>query len=244
MNKQKLNIAIPFVMWVASIIPLWLASVLTGTLYYVVALCVTSYMIVVPLLMIRYFEKESIVQRLGMQSGKFLLCVLLAFTSVLAVITVTTVEWIAFLTVVLAPIPEEMFFRGYIMGRFLNSEKISINLKAMIGLVLSSLVFCISHAFHGYSITLFFGIFLVSLTLFGFIYWITGSILLSAAIHTTFNFLQSPLTPQSHSVFLLCFLIGLIIVPSASLSIWEFVKRWLAYATSRLYSLDFRGFIL
>lgn len=166
MNIQKISIAIPFVMWIPLMVPLWLTSILTGTLYYAATLFGTSYMIVVPLIMVRYFEKRSIVQRLGMQSGRLLICILLIIISVLAFFTVTTMEWIAFSTIVLAPIPEEMFFRGYMMGRFVSGERISINLKTMIGLILATLVFCISHIFHGYSIVELSSLFLVSLVFF------------------------------------------------------------------------------
>lgn len=219
MEREKVSLVAPLAMWAPLMFLLWLTSVLTGTWHYFVALSVIIYMVLVPLMMMRYFEKESIVQRLGMQSGKFLVCVLLAIASVLAFFTVTTREWAALLPLVLAPIPEEIFFRGYIMGRFAK-RRMSITLKSAIGLVLSSLVFSISHVFRSYWTTNFLVLLLASLLVFGLTYWITGSILFSAVIHTVWNFLHVPLQhnlPPTLVFFWLVFMI----IPSLLLFVRE-----------------------
>jgi len=150
--------------------------------------------IVAPLGIVRFFEKQSVVDRFGLQPLRFVgLCFLVSVT--LAVCYLSDILLFdAFLAVVLAPISEEWLFRGYMLGRFRNEKFLSsqVTLASLKGffcpLLLVSVAFALSHVFIyglGAELVAVLGGGLV----FGSVYLITGSILSSMTVHALANFL-------------------------------------------------------
>lgn len=187
MNRKKVSAFLPFIIWFALLPLLWLTSRTRGVTSYFSASLIAIYMIVVPLTMVRFAEKQSITERFGLRSARFLILVFLVLTSIAATIIMTATDWNASYAVLLAPIPEEMFFRGYFLGRFTNRNT-SKSTKAAVGsLLLSAAVFSLSHIFRPYSIPDYLSLFEFGLVT-GFTYLLSNSILLGVAIHTAWNF--------------------------------------------------------
>lgn len=222
MDRQKVLLILPFVVWLALFPLLWYASWVGGPLYYFLSCSVAVYLIAASIVVVKLSENRSAIQRFGIQSGRLLILVLLVLTSVVATLVTTSANWYAFLAVVFSPVPEEIFFRGFILGTFTDGN-MSKSLKVVVGsLLLSSLIFSVSHIFRSYFFPDFLGIFLFGLVL-GFFYLWTQSILLPAAIHTTWNLLnvkaEYVLSLQSWS------LVILIIIPSCLLFAVEWLKK-------------------
>ncbi len=187
MNRKKVSAVLPFIVWFALLPLLWLTSRTRGVTSYFSASLVAIYMIVVPMTIVRFAEKQSITERFGLRSARFLILVFLVLTSIAATIIMTAADWNASYAVLLAPIPEEVFFRGYFLGRFTNGNT-SKSTKAAVGsLLLSSVVFSLSHIFRPYSVPDYLSLFEFGLVT-GFIYLLSNSILLGVAIHTAWNF--------------------------------------------------------
>lgn len=144
-------------------------------------------LVVVPLGIIRFLEGQSIVERLGLQSWKYLGLIVLATISIAWVSffkSIMSDPYLAFFTIVLAPIPEELFFRGFMFGEFKTRQSLKSTKLLIFYSVSSSIAFGLSHFEQGLD-----GVFWASI--FGFVlallYWVTGSILSTAAIHTIYN---------------------------------------------------------
>jgi len=222
MDRQKGFSILAFAAWLILMLLLWLNSWASGNLHSFSTYLVAIYLIAMPVGAVRFIEKQSIIERFGIQAFKFLLLMLLIFTSLWVTYLSGVVDWTAFVSLVLAPIPEEIFFRGYILGRVTNGKTKLTLRRALFAHLLASLIFALSHVFKydlaGISFSFGFGL------IMGFTYLMTGSILLPSIVHTGFNFLiiVSLVSESSILVFSLFLLIGFL---ALGLSVWGFLVK-------------------
>lgn len=223
MNRKKVSVILPFIAWFALFPLLWLTSRARGITSYFSASLIPIYMIVVPMTIVRFAEKQSITERFGLRSARFLILVFLVLTSIAATIIMTAADWNASYAVLLAPIPEEVFFRGYFLGRFTNGNTSKSTKAAVMALLLSSVVFSLSHIFRPYSVPNYLSLFEFGVVT-GFTYLLSDSILLGVAIHTAWNF---SLTVKPVYLFSTQFFSWAILItaPSCLLFAEELLKR-------------------
>ena len=213
----------PILMWFLFLLLLWLTSNSEGGIHYLSLYLLPFYLFAIPFGMVKFIEKESIIKRFGLELERLLFLILLGITAILAILNMTAANWIAFSNVLLAPIPEEVFFRGYILGRLSKGIKSSDSAKVWGGsLILSSAIFSLSHAFTGEPLVLFEFAFLFG-CLAGLIYLLTRSILLPAAMHTAFNLLTS----SGEGILSIRFLFwtAIILFPSCFLLLIEWLEK-------------------
>jgi membrane protease YdiL (CAAX protease family) len=186
-EKKKTLSVVVIIAWVILFALLWLLSILpirnvpTFSVYFV-----NFYMIVVSIGVIRFVEKQSVIERLGVQSWRYLALALLSFVSLVAVYFSRILNPTAFTPIFLAPVSEEIFFRGYMLGRFRNEETLNSRWQFAY-LFFVSVAFALSHIFiYGISGVII-GIFCMG-AVYGIVYWFIGSILASVSIHTIYNF--------------------------------------------------------
>lgn len=185
-DRQRILTILPFVIWSSVLLLLWCKSSTEGLLSWFLFFLLPIYLVTSSLAIVKHVEKQSVVQRFGVQPARLLFLSLLALTSLAATFIMTNSDWASFSGVVFAPIPEEVFFRGYMLGRWINGGT-SKSLKLKVGfLLLSSVIFSLSHFFAGYALTDYPWSFVFGFGM-GFVYWLTGSILLIGALHTAFN---------------------------------------------------------
>jgi membrane protease YdiL (CAAX protease family) len=144
------------------------------------------YYLVVPIGIIRFVQKQSVIERFGLQSLRYLALAFVIIIS-LAIVFLSGIvnNLTAFSSIILAPIPEEIFFRGYMLGT-LRSQK--ANLKLFLGsILLVSTTFAFSHSFK-YDILGTAPVFALGFV-FGVLYWFSHSIVPSATIHIAWNFM-------------------------------------------------------
>jgi len=201
--------------------------------YYVSATVIAAYFVVVSIGFVRSVEKQSIIQRFGLQTPRTAMLVFLVAVSVVLTSFLNDADWNAVVPVVLAPIPEELFFRGYILGGFRKWVRIGRRLdwlKMMAGpVLLSSAIFGISHVFRNYPLShvltaLTFGI------VEGVLYLLTESIMIPSALHTLSNFiiLEKMLYPPTIVIPLSI----VIVIPPCVVLMAETVKKVRAEAIS------------
>lgn len=231
MNRQRVTVILPFVVWLALLPSLWLSLVLTGIAYYLM-LCVTVvHEIIVPMLIVRFVEKQRVSQRFGFQRSRVFVFFSLIGMSALAMYLTMNVDVAAVSNMVLAPISEEIFFRGYVLGRFRSNnafENVTSTLKFMCFVVISSIVFTFSHVFTGYTfqdifITLPFGI------AAGVLYGFTGTVLFSTVLHADLNYSGTLREKHLPLPQFFGFWIALMTIPSFLLFVYEstngFIRR-------------------
>jgi len=209
--------------WLVLLLLLWLTSNSEGVIHYLFLYLVPFYLFAMPFGMVKFIEKQSIIKRFGLEPERLLFLILLGITAIMAILNVTTTNWTAFSNVLLAPIPEEVFFRGYILGIFSKGIKSSDSAKVWgSSLILSAAIFSLSHAFTGEPLVLFEFAFLFG-CLTGLIYLLTRSILLPAAMHTAFNLLTS----SGEGILSIRFLFwaAVILLPSCFLLLIEWLEK-------------------
>lgn len=230
-ERKKLTFAIdgkkvlilPILLWLVFLLLLWLTSNSNGGIHYLFLYLLPFYLFAIPFGMVKFIEKQSIIKRFGLEPERLLFLILLGVTAILAILNMTAANWIAFNNVLWAPIPEEVFFRGYILGRLSKGIKSSDSAKVWgSSLILSAAIFSSSHAFTGDPPVLFAFAFLFG-CLAGLIYLLTRSILFPAAMHTAYNLLTS----SGEGILPIQFLFwaAIILFPSCFLLLIEWLEK-------------------
>lgn len=228
MDRKKFLNILPLIVWFTLLLLLWFQFQARANLY--LAVSVIFYLVFASVIIVRSVEKQNLIKRFGLQSERLLILALLLIVSIFAVFEIGTNLWNNFFSVVLSPIPEEIFFRGYVQGRFMKRDPKILRMmsrKMMLvstagSIFVSSLIFAISHYFR-YSIIGILPMFSFGL-LQGIIFLLTGSILLPAMVHVvtnlynTGNFQYLPSTQILFWLFLTMF-------PSILLLVAEFFKK-------------------
>lgn len=231
MNKNRFLTILPFIVWFPLYFLLWLTYQARGNWYYLFASLVPFFLVLVPIAIVKFVEKQNVIQRFGFQQSRLLIIASLPIVTFLAVAVFgrTINLWNSLYAVVLAPIPEEIFFRGYIQGfiqsRFTKKEP-EVNVPTMnwkmawVPILVSSTIFTVSHIFRYSDFTILF-LFPAGL-LYGLLFLMTKSILLSTAIHTGVNFI-SILDTTFFSQIQFVFWLDLIMLPAVLLSVSEII---------------------
>ena len=166
----------------------------------------SCYMLTISFLLVELFEKRSIVERFGFQRNSVL-------GLVVAVCLGFILAWylgLEYLTgVISAPMVEELYFRGYMLGAFnkLGENHEKWRLSELVWILFSSLLFTLSHILKYYPTfpsstgSLLFSLFFASLVL-GFLYIRSGTILWSFLVHMLYN-LASPFGINETAFYLL-----------------------------------------
>jgi membrane protease YdiL (CAAX protease family) len=154
--------------------------------------------------MTKFVHKQNIIESFGLQKWRFLSLIFLVIVSIAASYLYNADNQSLFFSIVWTPIPEEIFFRGYLLGRLKNMKATKKFNFAFV--ILVSLIFSLSHLFNP-NIGIFniaFWLLLLGIFL-GVLYWRTGSILPSSIAHTIWNFfsLTSGIFSFEFCVFLL-----------------------------------------
>ena len=215
-----------FLPWIILLALLWLyysplavdsvRSFLTYLIYF--------YSVLVPVGLVRIVGKQSVVERFGLQGWRYLALAVLGFVSLAVTFLSGIVISTAFLSVVLAPMQEEVFFRGYMLGRFRNEKKLRNPKVFLASVLLVAGAFALSHIFTpGIRIDDVLLLFLAG-NIFGVVYWFGGTILPSAILHTVWNFFNE--TKEEYQFSLeFWFWIFLIILPIIPFFFEELLKR-------------------
>jgi membrane protease YdiL (CAAX protease family) len=171
------------------------------------------YFLAVSLGIVRFVEKQSVIERFGLQSLRYLGLVTLVGIDLYAIYLSGILMWTAFTSVLLAPLTEEIFFRGYMLGEFRKDNTVGIR-QAVICIFLVSAAFALGHIFVYQSLSNLFCIFLSGLAT-GLFYWVTKSVLAPIAIHTAWNILsetkEAPLLMVGRSVIFVVLLIPVLV---------------------------------
>lgn len=188
----------PFIIWSFYFLLVWFTYQAEGNSAYLLALSVTAYTIFVPIITVKLVEKQSLVQRFGLQSSRFLILIFLVIVSTFATFVSGNASWDYFSGIVLAPITEELFFRGYIQGKLMDrnfsDDLPTLSWKVLwrsilIPVLVASTIFGISHIFKdslvGIPQHVVFGI------IEGFLFLFTGSILFPIMFHMVNNLYAS-----------------------------------------------------
>lgn len=122
-------------------------------------------------------------------------------------------EFVAiFLGCVLAPLTEEIGFRGVLLGGLLKTQ-----CRPWIAILISAVVFGLFHGFVGFPGAFLFGI------LIGWLYWHTNSLISGLIIHIINNSLSFiDLSGQNNAVLMLILLANLLLL---TMGIWWFWKK-------------------
>jgi membrane protease YdiL (CAAX protease family) len=184
-----------------------------------------AYFVLLPIVIIRFFRKQSVAGRLGLQPENFLGLALLILFLLLTVNFSGLNPNNAFFTVFAAPISEEIFFRGYMLGEFRNNETIQ-SYRAILYMFLISGAFALAHSFVVEAASVLY-IFAISL-LYSLFYWFLGSILLSVTLHSIYNFWVQTQTEQHASMFPWIFLM---ILPATAVFAFELMRKRVTKAT-------------
>ena len=125
--------------------------------------------------------------------------------------------------IVVAPISEEFFFRGYMLGR-LKTEN-STYIRVVESVFFISILFLLSHIFvPDVGIKDFVFYFPLLGAMLGITYWIVGSIIPAITIHTAWNLFFST-TAETHFSINFWFWIILIFLPNFLLVAEHFLRK-------------------
>jgi len=183
------------------------------------------YFFAIPIGMITFVEKSNVMARLGLNSLRFLGLISLSLVSLVSVYFLfgpSLAESSAINVILLAPFLEEVFFRGYLLGRLKNERTLRSSLLFVSAISLTSTLFTLSHVFKindpkGMILVFSLGF------LMGILYMLTGSILPSVTFHVIYN---SSITISSAFLFseksLLVIL--LMAVPTVAIEAYEMFK--------------------
>lgn len=231
MKKNKFLNILPFIVWFPLYFLLWLTYQARGNWYYLFASLVPFFLVLVPIAIVKFVEKQNVIQRFGFQRNRLLIIESLPIVTFLAVAVFgRTIDlWNSLYAVVLAPIPEEIFFRGYIQGfiqsRFTKKQP-EVNVPTMnwkmawVPILVSSMTFAVSHIFRYPDYTILFLI--PAGLLYGLLFLLTKSILLPTAIHTGSNFISILATTFFSQIQFVLWL-DLITLPAVLLSVAEII---------------------
>jgi len=186
-------LAIPLILYAGLIVGI--ATVMSGTIPNFLIFFI--YVAGVPLLIIK-FQKEGVRQRFGLSEAHpriyptvLITLVFLALISALIcqLRASTGLRDSIILTIIIAPIGEEIFFRGYLQGNF-EKFKGPDNSKraAAIAVVFTAVLFSYAHFMRAETMPFlyFFGTFFMGL-LFGYVMVLKRSIIFPILLHMMFN---------------------------------------------------------
>jgi len=133
--------------WLGYMILVWLHYNLGKSGLTTALLCYT-YMLVISFALTKFFEKESITERFGFQTRN-LLILLIATCSSLTFLYLLKVNIFNFFVInftIIAPLMEEIFYRGYILGSLCGKAD-EMNRESLKWILLTSILFSIGHIF-------------------------------------------------------------------------------------------------
>jgi len=188
MNNRAFFVILPVLVWLGLLFILWLTSLATGFVYYVLVSVSFVYEIAVPPVIVRTIEKQNLTGRFGFQSWRKGILFYLILASILSIQFSVGMKWEALLAILLAPILEEFFFRGYLLGSFKGKETLQNPTRLIGSILLSSIIFSVSHVFVRYSPIDYVIAFSLGL-LCGFVFVFSRSIVYSVSVHMVFNFI-------------------------------------------------------
>jgi membrane protease YdiL (CAAX protease family) len=210
MNNRAFFVILPVLVWLGLLFILWLTSLASGFVYYVLACVSFVYEFAVPSVIVRAIEKQNLTERFGFQSWRKGILFYLIFASTLSVQFSVGLKWEALLAILFAPILEEFFFRGYFLGSFRNEKTLQYPIRLIGSILLSSIVFSLSHVFVRYNLIDYLITFCLGL-LCGFVYVFSGSVVYSVPLHMVFNFIivnkGGAISPTSLWIWVVIFLL-------------------------------------
>jgi membrane protease YdiL (CAAX protease family) len=169
------------------------------------------YFLAVPLGIVRFVEKQGIVERFGLQPLRYLGLATLVVADLYLVYLSGLLKWTSFTSVLIAPMTEEMFFRGYMLGEFRNDDTMDI-LRPILYWLLTAAAFTLSHVFVYQSLGNLFCVFLGGI-LVGLFYWVTKSILAPIGVHTAWNVFLEAKETSGFSIQLSAAILAVLLVP-------------------------------
>ncbi len=148
------------------------------------------YFIFVAFGMVRFVHKTSILESFGLLNWRYFSLVILMVISIGARYMSGIAMPNTFTSIVIAPISEEVFFRGYLLGCF--KTKNATTTKAFSSIFFVTFLFTLAHVFKPDIgiVGLVFAIPCLG-AMAGILYWVTKTIIPSITIHTAWNFFIS-----------------------------------------------------
>ena len=142
-----------------------------------------GYMLITSFLLTKFYEKRSIIERFGFQRNNALGLLFVTYLGLLVVYYFDTYDITA---IFLAPLFEEIFFRGYMLGTLCNTNEWKWRLIDLGWIIITSLLFALSHVFRYYPNGNILVIFVSSLS-YGFLYVRLRTILWCFLAHMVCN---------------------------------------------------------
>ncbi len=178
------------IVWIISFIFVGLSSCSTGNARSFWAYSTYVYFIFVSFGMIGFIHKISVIKRLGIQNLRYFTLGLTIIISIGARYLLGIANPDSLTSLVIAPLSEEIFFRGYLLGNFKTQNSSTKRIYGSI--VIISILFTISHILKPDAglFGLIFKIPCLAL-LCGISYWLLGTIVPSISIRTAWNFFAS-----------------------------------------------------
>jgi membrane protease YdiL (CAAX protease family) len=210
MDNRAFFVILPVLVWLGLLFILWLISLATGSAYYALVCVSFVYEFAVPSVIVRAIEKQNLTGRFGFQSWRKAMLFYLIFASILSVQFSVGLKWEALLAILFAPILEEFFFRGYFLGSFIDKGMLQNPTRLIGSILLSSIVFSLSHVFVRYNLIDYLITFCLGL-LCGLVYLFSGSIVYSVPLHMVFNLIifskGTAISPTSLWIWVVLFML-------------------------------------
>ena len=133
--------------WLGYIVLVWVHYSL-GKWGIMTALLCYTYILIISFALTKFFEKESIIKRFGFQTRN-LIILLIATCLALALLHFLKVNIFNFSVInfaIIAPLMEEIFYRGYMLGSFCRKTD-EMNRESLKWILLTSILFSIGHIF-------------------------------------------------------------------------------------------------
>jgi len=138
-----------------TLISVWLGYMILVWLHYnlgkwglMTALLCYTYILIISFALTKFLERESIIERFGFQTRN-LIILLIATCSALVFLYYLKVNIFNFSVInfaIIAPLMEEIFYRGYMLGSFCAKAD-EMNIESLKWILFTSILFSIGHVF-------------------------------------------------------------------------------------------------